>query len=343
MVSPFSLIHLYTSTMSSNQDKQPKNTQGLATENTQRHAIEDAAARSRETAQLRNEALLSKISNQLTENARQQAQLLPSRLKRSISYNLRSLPRLHPRDPTELSTLRSRNTCNLWSKHISQFIRLNRSSKHTSMEVHPWLISDQIGSLKSQMDEGEKVVCDRMQFLEDWDTEGFEVASEMLRLRKESSKDSAEVSLVSRARKALAEKRKVSNDSFMASKEMKTSQNQNPRNHYQNRNRSPSPGPAWFSLSPTLPLAQLSNPIPAPSLLQFISQTPFFPLHPALLRQPLAFLSHLQSFPLLVLLVRVFPAVGSPVFSAGRASSLVTSQPTVPMSQVQQQMPERDI
>jgi hypothetical protein len=58
------------------------------------------------------------------------------------------------------------------------------------------LSEDQIASLKSQMDEGERVVSDRMQFLEDWDTEGFEIASEMLRLREESSRDPAEVSLV---------------------------------------------------------------------------------------------------------------------------------------------------
>jgi hypothetical protein len=60
-----------------------------------------------------------------------------------------------------------------------------------------------------------------MQFLEDWDSEGLEVASEMLRLRDEASKDPVKVSLVSRAKKALAEKRKAAEEASQPSKEQK--------------------------------------------------------------------------------------------------------------------------
>jgi hypothetical protein len=143
------------------------------------------------------------------------------------------------------------------------------------------LSEDQIASLKNQMDEGKRVVSDRMQFLEDWDTEGFEVASEMLSLCKESSKDPAEVSLVSCARNTLAEKRKASEDSSASSKEIKTFQNQNPgKDYYQNRNRSPSPGPAWFHPpQPILFLASNSafQPYPSPVPAPVYQPSSFFP------------------------------------------------------------------
>jgi hypothetical protein len=132
------------------------------------------------------------------------------------------------------------------------------------------LSEDQVAALKDQCDEGEKTIIDRMQFLEDWDSEGLEVASETLRLRDEASKDPAEVSLVSRAKKSLAEKRTAEEEAFRPAKDQKNNQYQNPRSNFVNRGRSPSPSPQRFHPPPPvlmpapLPMAPPQNPIPSP-------------------------------------------------------------------------------
>jgi hypothetical protein len=101
----------------------------------------------------------------------------------------------------------------------------------------------------------------------------------MLRLRDESSKDPAEVSLVSRAKKSLAEKRKAEEEASKPSKEQKSNQFQQPgRGNFVNRGRSPSPSLQWFHppqpvlLPAPMPLAPLPSPIPSP-----IYQSQFFP------------------------------------------------------------------
>lgn len=65
------------------------------------------------------------------------------------------------------------------------------------------------------------MIIERMHFLEDWDTEGLEVASEMLCLRDEASADPAEISLVTRAKKSLAEKRKAEEEASKPAKDQK--------------------------------------------------------------------------------------------------------------------------
>jgi hypothetical protein len=140
------------------------------------------------------------------------------------------------------------------------------------------LSEDQIAALQDQCDEGERTISDRMQFLEDWDCEGLEVASEMLRLREDATKDPAEVSLVSRAKKALAEKRKTAEETSQPSKEPKNHQFQNPRGNFAGRGRSLSPSPQWFHppqpvlLPDSLPLVPQPGPIPSP-----IYQSQYFP------------------------------------------------------------------
>jgi hypothetical protein len=258
--------------------------------------------------------------NQLTENARQQAATLAKQSEKIDLLQSQILAKTAPKRSDRIDNpevKKHMQPLEQAQQSISQAKRVFEAHLDgTSPLAH--LSEDQIASLKSQMDEGERVVSDRMQFLKDWDTEGFEIASEMLRLREESSRDPAEVSLVSRARKSLAEKRKVSDDSTAPSKEMKTSQNQNlGRNYYQNRNRSPSPGPAWFH--PPQPIMfPASNsafqPYPSPVSAPVYQPSSFFPPPP---RAP----SPAPGLPLPTSVIPP-PRAPSPGLSSSRVSSL---------------------
>ncbi|GAQ87463.1 reverse transcriptase [Klebsormidium nitens] len=141
------------------------------------------------------------------------------------------------------------------------------------------LSEEQIAALKNQCDEGEHAIAERMLYLEDWESEGQEVADEMLRLREEATKDPAELSLVNRAKKSLAEKRKASEEASKPSKEQKSNPSQQASNrNFSFRSRSPSPSPGWF-VPPPSPLIMPSpvsqpflNPVPSP-----IYQSQYFP------------------------------------------------------------------
>jgi hypothetical protein len=231
-------------------------------------------------ATLRSKAMLSQISRQLSEHATQQAANLAKQSEKidllQSQIQAKSAPKrldriMNPEVKKHMQPL----------EHAQQVI----SQAKTVFEGHLdgtspllQLSEDQVAALKDQCDEGERTISDRMQFLEDWDSEGLEVASEMLRLRDEASKDPAEVSLVSRAKKSLAEKRKSVKEASQPSKEQKNQQFQHPRGNFAGRGRSPSPAPQWFRPpQPVLvpgPMPMIPQPSPVPSP---IYQSQFFP------------------------------------------------------------------
>ncbi|GAQ81226.1 reverse transcriptase [Klebsormidium nitens] len=240
---------------------------------------EDFAKQARE-ATLRNEALFSKISQQLSEHATQQAAHLAKQSEKIDQLQSQIQAKTAPKRSDRIGNPEVK-------KHMEPLEQAQHviSQAKSVFEDHldgtsplSQLSEDQVAALKNQCDEGERAISDRMQFLEDWDSEGLEIASEMLRLRDEASKDPAELNLVSRARKSLAEKRKASEEASKPPKEHKTQQYQNPsRGNFQNRGRSPSPSPWFHPPQPILmpaPLPVLPQPSPVPSP---IYQSQYFP------------------------------------------------------------------
>jgi chromosome segregation ATPase len=162
-------------------------------------------------AQLRSETMLSQISRQLSEHALQHAAHLAKQSEKidqlQSQIQARSAPKrsdciTNPEIKKHMEPLEQ-------AQHvISQAKTVFKGHLDGSSPLSQ-LLEDQVAALKDQCDEGERSITKRMHFLEDWDTEGLEVASEILRLRDKASKDLAEVSLVTRAKKSLAEKRKA--------------------------------------------------------------------------------------------------------------------------------------
>jgi hypothetical protein len=244
---------------------------------------EDYAKQVKESkeAQLRSEAMLSQISRQLSEHATQQAANLAKQSEKidqlqsqihARSAPKRSDPITNPEVKKHMEPLKQAHQVISQAKSVFEG-HLDGSSPLSQLS------EDQVAALKDQCDEGEKTIIDRMHFLEDWDSEGLEVAPEMLRLRDEASKDPAEIPLVTRAKKSLAEKRKAIEEASKASKDQKSNQYQNPRSNFMNRNRSPSPSHQWFHSPPSvllpipLPMVPPQNPVPSP-----IYQSQYFPL-----------------------------------------------------------------
>jgi hypothetical protein len=177
-------------------------------------------------ATLRSEAMLSKISRQLSEHASQQAA--------QIAKQSEKIDQLQSQIQARAAPKRSDRITNPDVKaHMQPLEQAQQviSQAKTVFEGHldgssplSQLSEDQIAALKDHCDEGKRTITERMQYLEDWDSEGLEVASEMLRLRDEASKDPAEVSLVSQAKKSLAEKRKADEEASKLAKEQKGNQ-----------------------------------------------------------------------------------------------------------------------
>lgn len=243
---------------------------------------EDFAKQAQE-ANLRSEALLAKISHQLSEHATQQAAHLAKQSEKidilQSQIQAKSAPKKSDRI-TNPEVKKHMEPLEQAQQIISQAKAVFEGHLDGSSPLSQ-LSEDQIAALKNQCDEGESVISDRIQFLEDWDSEDLEVASEILRLRDEASKDPAEVNLVTRARKSLAEKRKAAEEASRPPKEQKSSQFQHPgnRGNFANRGRSPSPSPQpWFQPSPpvfmpaALPPIPQQSPIPSP-----IYQSQYFP------------------------------------------------------------------
>jgi hypothetical protein len=231
-------------------------------------------------AQLRSESMLSKISRQLSEHASQQAANLAKQSEKIDQVQSQIQARSTPKRSDRIANPEVK-------RHMQPLEQAQQVISHAKsvFEGHldgssplSQLSEDQVAALKDQCDEGEKTIIERMQFLENWDSEGLEVAFKMLRLRDEASRDPAEVPLVNRAKKSLAEKRKMEEEATKPAKDQKSNQFQNPKNPYMNRNRSPSPSPQWFHppqpvlLPAPLPMASSQNPIPSP-----IYQSQFFP------------------------------------------------------------------
>lgn len=240
---------------------------------------EDYAKQVKE-ASLRSEAMLSQISRQLSDHATQQAANLARQSEKIDLLQSQIQAKTAPKRSDRISNPEVK-------KHMQPLEQAQQviSQAKSVFEGHldgsaplSQLTEDQIAALKDQCDEGERTIFDRMQFLEDWDSEGLEVASEMLRLRDEASKDPVEVSLVSRAKKALAEKRKATDEASEPSKEQKSQPFQNPRSNFAGRGRSQSPAPQWFHppqpvLYPNpMPMVPQPGPIPSP-----VYQSQYFP------------------------------------------------------------------
>ncbi|GAQ93302.1 reverse transcriptase [Klebsormidium nitens] len=231
-------------------------------------------------ASLRSEALLERLSGQFSQHAREQAQKIDKQTEEIKVLQSQLHAKSAPKKSDRITNPEIKK----------QMIGLEKvqhavSQAKNAFENHldgssplSHLSEDQIASLREQCDEGEQVILERMQYLEDCESEGVEVANEMLRLREEASKDPAEISLAARAKKVLAEKRKAEDTATKSSKEQKVSHPPQGRNSYFGRSRSPSPAPQWFHPPPPIilpspvPAAPLPSPVPSP-----VYQSQYFP------------------------------------------------------------------
>jgi hypothetical protein len=238
-----------TTTMASSEENAP------AEKSTEKSTMtpEDYAKQVKK-ATLRSKAMLFQTSRQLSEHANQQAANLAKQSEKIDQLQSQIQAKSAPKRLDRITNPKVK-------KHMQQLEHAQQviSQAKSVFEGHldgssplSQLSEDQVAALKDQCDEGERTISDRMQFLEDWDSEGLEVASEMLRLRDEASKDPAWVSLVSRAKNSLAEKRKAADEAFQPSKDQKNHKFQNPRGNFAGRGRSPSPAPQWFHVTMVL-------------------------------------------------------------------------------------------
>ncbi|GAQ88451.1 reverse transcriptase [Klebsormidium nitens] len=249
----------------------PEGTSQNPSQNADLSAAERIAQEARE-ATLRTEAMFKQMTNQFSAHASAQEATLAKQSEKIDSLQAQLLAKSAPKKSDRVSNPEVKRIMQPMEKAQEALSQTKQTFEAhldgTSPLAH--LSEDQIENLRGQCDEGELALAGGIQFLMDWDSEGLEVASEMVLLREEASKDPAEVSLATRAKKSLAEKRKASEELAKPAKEQKSAFPQNPgRSSFFNRNRSPSPQPGWFHppqpiLVPSPMPAPLPNPVPSP-------------------------------------------------------------------------------
>lgn len=233
-------------------------------------AAVDTAKEALEAAK-RSEALLSKIAQQLS----QQSEVLKSQAEAQVQTT-RQINRLQ----TDLSfksapTRASKIGNDSIRKHAEPLEQVQNICSASSAALAGHILgedplsAEQLESLKSNLDEGERLCEIRLRYHEDCDRKGIDVADEILLIKSEGERDPLELAVEKEALKRV-EKRKA---------EVLTTKSENPKVSEQKTKGKPF---AWNQAPPF-------NPIPA-----FLPQYPMFP--PA--RRPaLPAYSSLSSYP----------------------------------------------